>query len=178
MKTLKSRTSLIRSFFINSLLVVLLFQMVSCKKSDPGPTYSRVAINRVTIQNFPGDNAGSTWDNALNGYDPDVYFQITNSGTSNVLYTIGSGNRVENLTSSDIPYGWFNSNGSAIYTCNNLNQAIDIDLWDYDYATSDEYMGSATCLFSNYTSGSNKYPSTVNVTNGSVSIQLELAWMP
>ncbi len=178
MKRFKLRSSIINPFFFKGLLVVFLFQIVSCSKETPSPSYTKVSIDNVTILNFPNNNAGVTWDNALEGYDPDVYFKITNAGLSTVLYDAGSGSMIQNLTISALPYYWYNTNGSAIYTHNNLSQAIDIDLYDYDIASADKYMGSTTFNFSSYTTGSNKYPSSATVTNGSMSIQLELSWLP
>jgi hypothetical protein len=131
---------------------------------------------KVTIVNFPDDDGGYYWDNQLEGLYPDVYFKVSIAGTSSVLYDAGSGSRKENLRLTDLPFSWAFTNGGSIYSSNNLYQGIDIDLYDYDIASADEYMGSATFNPIAYTTGSNKYPSTVTVTNGRVSIKLDLTW--
>ena len=62
------------------------------------------------------------------------------------------------------------------YQHNTLSQAIDIDLYDYDSVGSNEYMGTSSFNFSNYTTVTNPYPTTITTTSGSTSIKLTLIW--
>ena len=173
----------IKSSFLQIICFLIVLSLFSCSKSDPvsnntTPSYTKVSINKVTIVSFPSNDAGNTWDPLLEGYDPDVYFQFTYSGTTTLIYDWGTSSRKENLVSSDLPWGYYMLNGQAIYTHYNLSQSIDIDLWDYDTLDSDDYMGTATFNIANYTTGANKYPSSIIVTSGATSIQLSLTWLP
>lgn len=141
------------------------------------PAYTRVGITEVAILDYPPTKTnGDNWDSAASGTFPDVYFEITPNAQTTLLYTLPVASRFENLRNSDLPRGWSNTNGSALYTHNSLSQPIDIDLYDYESVGTDEYMGTATFDFRNYISASNPYPSTVTVTNGRISIRLKLAW--
>lgn len=150
----------------------------SCKKKDDGISYSKVSITKFTILNFPATQiAGGSWDDALSGTYPDVYFTIRKSGLNDYLYSLDKNSRIINLQASGLPAYWSN-NGSAFFTLGSIYQKIDLDLWDYDGLSSDEYIGYVTVDFTDYTSGGNKYPSTIIKTNGFVSIKLDLIWQP
>jgi hypothetical protein len=153
----------------------------SCSKKDestPAVVYTKVSVTKMTINNFPaGDASGYNWDNSLNGTYPDVYFKITNSGTTTALFSLATSSRIENLQVANLPKSWANTSGAPFFVLSDLTQAVDVDLYDYDYATTDQYMGSTTFNFSNYTTGSTKYPTTVTTTNGSVSVTLDLIWL-
>jgi PKD repeat protein len=141
------------------------------------PPYTKVGLSALTILNYPATKTdGSNWDPAINGTFPDVYFDITVTGTSTSLYTLAAANRKEDLRTSDLPSGWAATAGTSFYLHNILTQGIDVDLYDYDSIGSNEYMGTATFNLSNYTTGANPYPATVTITNGSTSIRLSLIW--
>ena len=138
--------------------------------------YTKVGITQLVILNYPATKPdGSNWDPAINGTFPDVYFDITVSGTSTSLFLLAAANRAENLRTADLPYGW-GTIGTVFYLHNNLSQPIDVDLYDYDSLSSNEYMGTSSFNFSNYTTVTNPYPTTVTITNGQTSIRLSLAW--
>ncbi len=166
-----------KKILLASLIVATI---ASCSKKDsiPEKVYTKVSVTKLTINSFPaGDASGYNWDNLLNGTYPDVYFKITNSGTSTALFSLATSNRIENLKVADLPQSWSNTSGAPFFVLSNLAQAVDVDLYDYDYATTDQYMGTATFDFTNYTTGSTKYPSTVTITSGSTSIKLDLIWL-
>lgn len=161
-------------------LTFCLFILNGCSKKETTPdvVYSKVSVTKMTIINYPiGDANGLSWDAAINGTYPDVYFKITNSGTTTALFSLSTSNRAENLKISDLPYGWVGTSGAPFFVLSDLTQAVDVDLYDYDSVGSDQYMGSSTFNFNNYTTGSNKYPTSITVTNGSVSIKLDLIWL-
>lgn len=152
----------------------------SCSKTDSTPekVYTKVSVSKLTILNYPATKTtGADWDGSLQGTYPDVYFKLTKNGTSNSLYSLATSSRAENLRTIDLPYSWANSSGAPFYVLNDLTQILDVDLYDYESVSSDEYMGTATFNFSNYTTGSTKYPSTLTMTTGSTSIKLDLIWL-
>lgn len=160
-----------------SFLALILF---SCKKdSSSTVSYSKVSITKLTILASPPKNSsGGDWDNALAGYYPDVYFKITKAQTTETLFSLAVSSRHENLTQADLPIAWAAQSGAPFFTLSTLSQAIDVDLYDYDSLSTDEYMGSATFNFLAYTTGSNRYPSSVTVTSNGISIKLDLTWQP
>lgn len=159
-------------------LTIMLISSCSKKDETPSVVYTKVSVTKMTITSFPaGDASGYNWDNSLNGTYPDVYFKITNSGTTNSLFSLATSNRYENLQVANLPVFWSNNSGAPFFVLSDLTQAVDVDLYDYDYLTTDQYMGSTTFNFMNYTTGSNKYPTSVTTNNGSVSVKLDLIWL-
>lgn len=141
------------------------------------PAFTRVGISGVNILNYPATKTnGDNWDSAASGTFPDVYFEITISNSSS-LYLLPASSRIENLRVADLPRGWSNPNGTAFYTHNNLSQLIDVDLYDYESVGTDEYMGTATFNLRDYITTTNPYPSSVTITNGSISIRLAINWL-
>lgn len=142
------------------------------------PPYTRVGISSLSILNYPSvASTGANWDPAINGTFPDVYFVFTPTGTTTNLYALPVSSRAENLRIADLPHTWTSTPlGTSFYLHNDLNQIIDVDLYDYDSVSSNEYMGTATFNFRNYVTVNNPYPSSVTITNGQVSIRLGLIW--
>ena len=162
------------------LIAATLMVIGSCSKKDSTPekVYTKVSVSKLTILNYPATKTGgANWDASLQGTYPDVYFKLTQSGTTNSLYSLSTSSRAENLRTVDLPYSWSNSSGAPFYVLNDLTQIVDVDLYDYESIGTDEYMGTATFNFSNYTTGSTKYPSTLTMTTGSTSIKLDLIWL-
>jgi PKD repeat protein len=147
--------------------------------SAPAIVYTKVGIIKLSILSYPPTKTnGDDWDSSLSGTYPDVYFEFTKTLTNTALYTLSNTVRAENLRPVDLPYVWGDiSTGSPFYVLNPLTQVIDVDLYDYESLGTDEYMGTATFDFTNYTTGSNKYPSSVTITTGSTSIKLDLIWL-
>ena len=145
------------------------------KTVNIGAALTRVKITKVTIVNIPFTKPGGTsgWD--TNGSGPDVYFQIQNI-ISTVLYDHTSAGRKSDVTPSMLPFYWTITNPFAI---TDLTQSRYIQLFDYDdFPFSDEDMGYVGFLMTNYTSGSNAYPSTVTETNTAygITVKLDLIW--
>jgi hypothetical protein len=160
-------------------VAVLVITFSGCSKdTEISKNYTRVGISKLTIVNYPQVNEnGDDWDDALSGVYPDVYFQLTKSGTLDALYTLSSSSRLENLRVVDLPRSWADPSGGTFYVLGDLNQSVDVDLYDYDSFSSNEYIGTVTVDFGDYTSGSSKYPSTITKTSGSVSVKLEVVWL-
>lgn len=151
---------------------------LGCKKEDdPAIVYSKVSITRLTILNFPVSNTtGGDWDSFITGTYPDVYFKITKSGTNTSLFDLNVSSRAEDLQLSNLPYSWFGTGGTSFFALTDLSQQIDVDLFDFDSTSGDEYMGTATFNFSNYTTGGSAYPQSITINNGFVSIKLDVTW--
>ena len=131
--------------------------------STPPIVYTKVGIVKMTILNYPPTKTnGDNWDSSLSGTYPDVYFVFTKTLTATELYSLDFAARAENLRPVDLPRAWAStSTGSPFYVLNDLAQVIDVDLYDFESLGADEYMGTSTFNFASYTTGINKYPSTV-----------------
>ena len=152
-----------------SLIVISIF---SCSKDEPTPTpsYSKVAITNVTVINFTDNNNGSYWDGVD---DADLYFRITPNGSTTSLFTLNTNLRAYDVDNTSVPISWAVSPNLLI---SNLSSPIDVDLLDYDNIGQDDYIGTCTYNFSNYTIGSNKYPASVTTQSGSNIVKLDLTW--
>jgi hypothetical protein len=164
-----------RIIFLFLSLSLILF---SCKKEDDSIRYTKVSITKLTILNFPANNSsGDDWDGFTNGYYPDILFKITKSGTATSLYTLADASRYENVTAGDLPVSWSSGSGAPFFVLSDLSQAIDVDLYDFDSVSSNDYIGTATFNFLNYTSGSNKYPGSITISANGTSVKLDLIWL-
>lgn len=130
---------------------------------------TKVKITKITVIDLPFVNAnGSSWD-YLNG--PDVYYTITDQ-SDNILMN-GSSSRINDVTPANLPLVW--TLGTP-FEITDFNVGRFIDLWDHDSPDADDYMGWVGFKMSNYTSGSNPYPTTVTNTANSITVKLDLAW--
>jgi hypothetical protein len=158
-------------------LLIIISTFFSCKKDDPTPppiTYSKVAITKVTLLGISNSNNGVNWDNVLAGYYPDVYFEITQAGTTTSIFELPTAQRHENIQNSDLPKSWAFSSPYLVIT--NLTSSIDVDLYDFDSLSAAEFMGTTTFSFANYTTGPSKYPASATVTSGSYIVKLDFIW--
>jgi len=144
------------------------------KTVNIGAAVTHVKITKVTIVNIPFTKPGGTsgWD--IDGTGPDVFFQIQDVN-STVLFDITSANRMNNVTPSLLPFYWTMTTPFAI---TDLTQLRYIELFDYDLGVPNEDMGYVGFLMSNYTTGSNAYPSTVTESNTTygITVKLDLIW--
>jgi hypothetical protein len=155
------------------LLFILSFVFGACKKDEPvEPTFSKVIISKVTVLQFEDvDSNGDLWDDPID--DADVYFNVTYAGTNTSIFKLDPSNRYLNVDNSNVPLIWNPSTGILI---NSLYNPIDVDLWDYDNLSDDDYIGSCRYNFSNYITGSDKYPTSVTTQSGANLIKLDLIW--
>ena len=144
------------------------------KTININPALNNVKITKVTVINIPFTKPGGTsgWD--LDGTGPDVYFQIQDQN-STVLFDATSSARINDVTPAMLPFYWTITNPFAI---TDLTANRYIELWDYDLGTPNEDMGYVGFKMSNYTTGSNAYPSSVTETNTTygITIKLDLIW--
>lgn len=151
--------------------------LFSCKKEDVvSPTmYSKVNITKVEVLSYPfANNTGNTWDdNVTSNSNPDMYFRIAKAGTTTELFTT-SNHVIDNVTSAMLPIAW---NGAPIVQVLDLNQAnFDFDFYDYDGLSSNDFMGTITLNFKDYTTGSNQFPTQKEITVGLFTIRISMYW--
>jgi PKD repeat protein len=130
--------------------------------------YTKVLIKKVTVSVMPfiDPGSGGGWDV---GSGPDVYFNIVNS--SNNIYYNGASYVVLDVTQSMLPISL--PIASPYFQVPDINSAIFIDLWDYDTASSDDYIGwCGGFLMSSYTN----YPTTVSKTANGITVTLYILW--
>jgi hypothetical protein len=141
----------------------------------------KVVIKSVTFTELPTkDPNGNDWDFA--GL-PDVFYGLsTPEGT--IIRRVPE-KRYTDVTSSMISSGkitWSNVD----YEIKDFTKPIDIDAYDFDSISDDEYMGYVRILMSNYTkiTSSNNflYPTTIletrtdEKTKATIVVRLELEW--
>jgi PKD repeat protein len=142
------------------------------KTVNIGAALTKVKITKVTVVNIPFTKPGGTsgWDN--DGTGPDIYFQIQNSSSA-VLFNATSSVRFSNVTPTTLPIAW---TMTTPFEITDFTAARYIELFDYDFGTADEDMSWVSFTMSNYTSGSNAYPSTVTNTQNGITVTLDLTW--
>jgi PKD repeat protein len=131
---------------------------------------TKVKITKVTLTTIPFTTAAGTGWDLLDG--PDIFFQIQNiSGTS--LFDIrNTFNVVNNVVPSNLPIVW---TLTTPYDITDLTQWKFIHFYDNDTTVNDD-MSYVSFLFSNYTSGTTIYPSTISQTQNGITITLNLTW--
>lgn len=166
MKFYKSKLNSIASLFLKSFLIVCLFQIVSCAKTEPAPNYTNFKITKVQINSIPNfDSNGFEWDVA--GY-PDVYFNMEDVN-SNILFN-GSSSRITDVSSSDFPIYW---NFTSAYSITNTSVTQYVTVYDYDLGTTDETIGYVGFKMDDHKSG---YPTTITKSNGSLNVTITGTW--
>lgn len=134
-----------------------------------GAPPTKVKITRVNVTNIPFvDGNGSSWDFSSG---PDVFFKITDQVNS-VLYD-GTSSRVTDVTSTQLPLSW---NFTTPFEITDFEVSRFIDIWDFDSPDADDNIGYVGFKMSNYTSGSNPYPTTVTNTQNGITVTLDLVW--
>jgi len=151
------------------LSVSFLFIMMGCNKEENNtPTYSKVGITKVTLLGFPATKSnGSNWD-AIGSYsNPDPRVKIGN-------FTSGY---FDDISNTNLPIYWQNQTSSPLIIINDVNSQVDVILEDVDGLNiSQETMATVTFNLSNYSTGSNKYPSSATVNSFGTTIKLDFAW--
>jgi hypothetical protein len=124
-------------------------------------TPSKITITNVRVTKFPSGN----WDT---GDGPDIFPELwLNSGSQvwsdpNTNYQNANSNQAYAFT----------PNPNIILTL--VTSQYTLSLWDYDGPASNQYMGGIT--FNPY-SGTNGFPATLTIDNGSIAFELALSYI-
>jgi PKD repeat protein len=138
--------------------------------------YNQCFIKVVTIRDFPEEDNGSDWDSFAQGWYPDVYFTIWDATNQGLAWSLPFDMRKENLEQSDLPESWTFPDGIEIPKELWENE-YEIDLWDYDSTSDDDYIGTASSFtLEELTTGANAHPEKIFISSGGVSIEIELEW--
>lgn len=128
-----------------------------------------VKINKLTLTAMPFINSSGTGWDPSDG--PDVFYNITD--VNNIVLS-GPSATSNNLIQSGLPITW---TYSTPYVINNFSKAIYFDFWDYDTLDPNDYINFVGFLMSNYTSGTNPYPTTITETKNGITVTLNVTWL-
>lgn len=145
-----------------------------CSKDD---SPSEVVKTKVKITGYRIDSFsfvasdGFGWD-GISGY-PDVYVGFFNGQT-----LIDVSPTVNNVTPSGLP---LTATFTTVYQVPNFSDSITTVVMDSDQSdipsSNDDEIGYVTFVMNDYTTGANKYPSTVTKTANGVTTTLFLTWL-
>ena len=135
-----------------------------------------VTFGDISILDFPEtDASGNNWDSPLSGSYPDVYFVIKDN-SSNVLYTLNTANRKENLRKIDLP-SLFSAPANGFYTLTDLTKGFGITLYDSESIISDQFMGGVILNSATLNLISNgNLPTYYDLSYGDYSFRIKLKW--
>jgi PKD repeat protein len=141
------------------------------KTVNIAPAATKAKITKVTITSMPfTDGNGIGWDN-IPPSGPDLFFNIEDQN-NNVLFN-GESARINDISQSSLPVFW---NFTTPYSITNFNNFIFITAYDYDPLDANDEIGYVSFLMSNYTSGTNPYPTSITRTQNNVTVKLDLIW--
>ena len=157
---------------IKGLFFLLVLMLVGCSKEDsPSPTEvikTKVNLTRIEVPTYPS----GTWD--LTTY-PDFYATFSNEFDQ----SYGSSTTDWNINPS-ATYPFFVSFVTPIQITNLSSGILKIRIYDNDtddsLAGSDDLMGTVNFNIADYTTGSNKYPSSVTKVENGIICKIFLTW--
>lgn len=148
-----------------------------CSKEDTPSSPADVVKTKVKVTGYRIDNFSFTapdglgWD-GINGY-PDVYSGFCNGNT----LLIQQNNIISNCTSSMLP---ISVNFNSAYQVPNFSDTINIVVMDSDNSTlwsnTDDEIGYVPFIMNDYTTGTDKYPTTKTKTANGLTVTLFLTW--
>jgi hypothetical protein len=160
----------LKSVFMLMIAIVFL-GCSSDSDSEPTPTEptkTKVKITSYQINGIPFTAPdGLGWD-GING-NPDIYIGMYNN--ENLVYVSGT---LNDVPPTGLPIG--ESFLAPYYLVPNFSDNINFIIMDDDGTGADDLIGNVNFVMSNYTTGSNKYPSSVVKSNNGVIISLNLIW--
>lgn len=154
-------------------------QLIAYNANNQSDVYTRnftltsptsFTITWLRLENIPmldGNNA--SWDTGtFTGADPDIFFTLTESGGTTVLYQSGV---KDNTAESDLPVTWTPVNQTLTFGNNYV-----VKFWDHDDLTLDgnDLMASCSLPSSQLTPGSTSF--TWNNNNIGVRFVIGLSW--
>jgi PKD repeat protein len=147
----------------------------SIKTVNVASSLTKVKITKITVTAMPflRPDGISNWESGqiFESGGPDVFIQIQKAGG---VLALGPSGTLSNVTPSVLPLNWDLS--TAPYDITDLSVSRFVYLYDSDGVLSPETIGYVGLLFSNYSSGTNPYPSTITQTQNGITITLNLSW--
>lgn len=127
-----------------------------------GPGYTRATVTRVVVQDMPFTSGGANWD-VFSG--PDVYYAAFDGNDNRIassnIYTDASGT----------PLVFSN----ASFVMDNFAEEYSVNLYDYDSATSDDFIGGIVFTL-NGVGATSDFPSTISLNTGGIRLEMEVTW--
>lgn len=162
--------NLLKKWAVLSVLIIVF----GCSNDDDAP--GEIVKTRVKVTGYRIDNFsfiapdGFGWD-GVSG-NPDVYVGFFNGST---LLDVSP--TLTNVTSSGLP---ITANFTTQYQVPNFSDSITTVVMDSDQndvpSSNDDEIGYVTFIMNDYTTGINKYPSSVTKTTNGVTATLFLIW--
>lgn len=147
------------------------------KTVNVNSTLTKVKITKITVNNLTFTKPGGTsgWD--TDGSGPDLYFQIQDTKSAVLYNSKTTFNVSNNIIPSNLPLSWDLASNNVSFDITDITVTRFIELFDYDTtALSDDDMSYVGFIFSNYTTGTSPYPSTITKTQNGITITLNLLW--
>lgn len=134
---------------------------------------SRVFVSAIIIEQFATTKPTSQpWDaNSA----PDLFLTITSPLPSStpVIYRQVNEIMYRDIEQKNLP---FTHPLEAAKELISLDNNFSVNLYDNDNTNVNEFMGNVIFKFSDYTTGTNPYPTTVRKSNGDYTISLVIFW--
>jgi len=134
---------------------------------------SMLKLSSITINEMPMTNNGANWDVGVLGFEnPDVFYVLKQ----------GDGDISTSSSQDDISAFPISFTDGLPYTINNLSQEYTIVLYDNDQIAGvgeNELIGS--CSFTpndHIPTGSNEYPTEINIQSAGIDMTLAIEWLP
>jgi len=144
--------------------------------------FTKVGIEVLTIDKYPTTKTdGSDWDGSLQGTYPDIYFEVVKSSDYSTIFSLATTSRKENLRTVDLPSSWKSTVAGSPFCDLIKGVDFDVDLYDFESVGTDEYIGTAQFNWSNISTLSNPYPTTIQSSTfagmaSKVGVTLKLIW--
>ena len=136
---------------------------------------TKVKITKITVTAMPflRSDGISNWESGqpFESGGPDVFIQIQKTGG---VLALGPSSTLSNVTPSVLPFFWDLS--TVPYDITDLSVSRFIYLYDSDGILTPETIGYVGFLFSNYTTGTSPYPTSITQTQNGITVTLNLLW--
>ena len=137
---------------------------------------NEIIITNVTVQKFPIDDDGITWDFGVDDdILADVYFKIFECGVDGCSsFELFYDSQIFFENSQTLPLVFDNEN--IVFQNYRINRFFYIQLFDYDNLTADDEMTSAAeGLFKIYNEN-NSFPETLRIVGSDFTVDLNLSY--
>lgn len=137
---------------------------------------TKVKITKITVTSLTFTKPGGTsgWD--PDGSGPDLYFQIQDTNSAVLYDSKNTFSVANNITPTNLPLSWDLATNNVSFDITNIASTRFINFFDSDSPLTPDNMSYVGFLFSNYTTGTSPYPTTVTQTQNGITITLNLTW--